>query len=165
MKVTKDNVMGQSTNAYMANLMTAVKPFNPTHIAISTPYDDPGAYPTTAPVAGYALRWATAIRAAGRGIFWRQMPLEWEGIYSKPKNTSRGIGTAAGVLNGSETTTYLGLHSGQRRPVLGRGHHLSDPRTGERRHLRRHRRRARQDQPPGADRRRLLWHLGLYRLR
>ena len=107
MKVTKDNVQGQSTDTYMANLMRAIKPFNPTHIAVSTPYDDPSAYPGTPPVAGYAARWATAIRAANRNIFWRQMPLEWEGIYSKTKNTTRGIGTAAGVLNGTETTTYL----------------------------------------------------------
>jgi len=107
MKVTKDNVQGQSSDAYMANLMAAVKPFNPTHIGVAIPYDDPSAYPTTTPAAGYAARWAAAIRAAGRNIFWRQMPLEWEGIYSKPKNTTRGIGTAAGVLNGTETTTYL----------------------------------------------------------
>jgi len=107
MKVTKDNVQGQSSDAYMANLMTAVKPFNPTHIGVAIPYDDPSAYPTTTPAAGYAARWAAAIRAAGRNIFWRQMPLEWEGIYSKPKNTTRGIGTAAGVLAGTETTTYL----------------------------------------------------------
>jgi len=107
MKVTKDNVQGQSSDAYMANLMAAVKPFNPTHIGVAIPYDDPSAYPTTPPAAGYAARWSAAIRAAGRNIFWRQMPLEWEGIYSKTKNTTRGIGTAAGVLAGTETTTYL----------------------------------------------------------
>ncbi len=107
MKVTKDNVQGQSSDAYMANLLAAVKPFNPTHIGVAIPYDDPSAYPTTTPAAGYAARWAAAIRAAGRNIFWRQMPLEWEGIYSKPKNTTRGVGTAAGVLAGTETTTYL----------------------------------------------------------
>ncbi len=107
MKVTKDNVQGQSSDAYMANLMAAVKPFNPTHIGVAIPYDDPSGYPGTAPQAGYAARWAATIRAAGRNIFWRQMPLEWEGIYSKPKNTTRGVGTAAGVLAGTETTTYL----------------------------------------------------------
>ncbi len=107
MKVTKDNVQGQSSDAYMANLMAAVKPFNPTHIGVAIPYDDPSAYPTTTPAAGYAARWASAIRAAGRNIFWRQMPLEWEGIYSKTKNTTRGVGTSAGVLAGTETTTYL----------------------------------------------------------
>ena len=107
MKVTKDNVQGQSSDAYMANLMAAVKPFNPTHIGVAIPYEDPSSYPGTTPQAGYAARWASAIRAAGRNIFWRQMPLEWEGIYSKPKNTTRGVGTAAGVLAGTETTTYL----------------------------------------------------------
>jgi len=107
MKVTKDNVAGQPSDSYMANLMTAVKPFNPTHIGVAIPYDDPSSYPGTTPQAGYAARWASAIRAAGRNIFWRQMPLEWEGIYSKAKNTTRGIGTAAGVLAGTETTTYL----------------------------------------------------------
>ncbi len=111
MKVAKDNVQGQSSDAYMANLMTAVKPLNPTHIAVAIPYDDPSAYPSP-PVAGYAMRWAAAIRAAGRNIFWRQMPLEWEGIYSKPKNTkpkntTRAIGTAAPVLAGTDTTSYL----------------------------------------------------------
>ncbi|MGI8483740.1 MAG: hypothetical protein ACR2OU_05715 [Thermomicrobiales bacterium] len=107
MKMSKDNVAGQSTDAYMANLMTACKPFNPTHIAVSIPYDSPSAYPGTAPAAGYASRWASAIRTAGRNIFWRQMPLAWEGIYNKPKDVTRGIGTATGVISGSETTTYL----------------------------------------------------------
>jgi hypothetical protein len=107
MKVTKDNLRNQVTPTTMLDILKSVKALNPTHVSVSTPYDAPSAYPYPQPSPGYAQKWAAAIRSSGYNVFWRQSPLEWEGMYGVPKDTSRGVGTAAGVLNGTESNTYL----------------------------------------------------------
>ena len=108
MKVTKDRMNNQLTETQIDTLITALRAFNLTHIAVACPYNDPSDY-ASPPIAGYPKKFGDAIHNAGLSVFWRQMPIQWEGDYSHAKDTSAGIGTAAGVLDGSETTTYLAL--------------------------------------------------------
>lgn len=111
MKVSKDNVTSQYTDTQMNSLVTAVRPLNLNYIAIDTPYDDCSAYsPVVA--CGYATRWANSVRAGGYNIFWRQHWNSWEGDYkssgfTKATSTTIALGTAAGVINGSDTSSYL----------------------------------------------------------
>jgi hypothetical protein len=137
MKVTKDNVQGQSSDAYMANLMAAVKPFNPTHIGVAIPYDDPSAYPTTPPRS--RLRRSLGRRdprcwpqhllatdAAGVGGDLQQAQEHHQGRWHGSRRVS---GYGDDHLPGAD----LSIYSGAPGSVPPRRHPLSDPRTGERR--------------------------------
>ena len=109
MKLTKDNMLNQASQTLMTNVVQALKQFNPTHVAIAVPYDPKTTYGTQPVLDGsaYALKWGNTVRTAGLKVFWRQSPGAWEGLYDIAKNNTLGVGTAAGVKNGTETTTFL----------------------------------------------------------
>lgn len=107
MKVSKDNVASQYTSTQMSALIVALQPLNPTHIAQSVPYDDPAGFPGGPYTTAYAQRWSDAIHNAGFAVWHRQTWNAFEGIYSVTKSNAAGPGTAAGVLNGTDTTSFL----------------------------------------------------------
>lgn len=78
MNQTKDRLCAQPSDAFVAEWVRLAKVAGATHITIDTPYDSP----SCANALDYAKRWATAIRAAGLKIWWRQMFLEFEAIYN-----------------------------------------------------------------------------------
>ncbi len=82
MKVTKDVICGPKDRAYIENWVNRAAELGATHIAISTPYDNP----RCGDAVSYTKTWISVIRAKGLKVWHRQMPLAFEGIYDTPKN-------------------------------------------------------------------------------
>ena len=114
MKNTKDTMQAQLALSQMQAVVNAAASLNCTHIAVSCPLDAPNTYATQPyPPAGYLAQWVSLIRAAGKKVYFRNTWLTFEGIYYGPKYTptstpSVQIGTAAAVVAGTDTTSYLG---------------------------------------------------------
>lgn len=77
MNQTKDRVCNQPTETFVLEWVQLAKEAGATHVTIATPYDSPACGDALA----YAKRWADAIHDAGLHVWWRQMFLEFEGIY------------------------------------------------------------------------------------
>lgn len=98
MKLSKDNVTSQYSTSSMRSLMLSLQALNPTHYAISVPYDYPA----------YMKSWSDEVHKAGYGVWHRQTWNAFEGIWGVTKASSTGMGTATSVINGLDRTSYLG---------------------------------------------------------
>jgi len=112
MHQTKDTMRSQVSEANMATITAAVKDMGATHAGVSFPLDEYDEYEAPQPSSGYGLKWLNAIRAAGLKVYWRNTWLNFDGIYDSAKITptstpSIALGTAAGVLTGTDTSSYL----------------------------------------------------------
>lgn len=82
-------------------------------VAIEVPYDSANSYsPPVSP--GYETTWVNAAHALGLHVWVRSHWNSWEGDYGFPKETPTTtpglqLGTAAAVLDGQDTTSYLAL--------------------------------------------------------
>lgn len=113
MSASRDRECHQLTGAQINALVTTDATASTTHVAISSPFDDPGAYVTCQPAAGYVDRFVAAARSHNLHIWIRSHWLSWEGDYGVAKMTPTtspavALGTASAVLNGTDTTSYLG---------------------------------------------------------
>ena len=85
-------------------------------VTVDMPYDPASNYRVCTPANpdAYESMWLSIIRAQGRHVWFRQIWNNWEGNFGEPKLTSGTspaipIGTDVNaVLNGSDTTSYLG---------------------------------------------------------
>lgn len=93
MKYTKDVICNQKDEVWINKWVGKAAELGATHVAISTPYDNPKCGDAVA----YTKTWIKAIRAKGLKVFHRQMPLQFEGIYDNPK--SPGANFTAMVTN------------------------------------------------------------------
>ena len=84
MKDTKDVICGQRDRAWIDKWVGKAVEVGANYVAISTPYENPSCGDAQA----YTRRWVDAIRARGLKVWFRQMPLAFEGIYSVTKNNS-----------------------------------------------------------------------------
>ena len=82
-------------------------------VAIEVPYDSASSYsPPVTP--GYETTWVNAAHALGLHVWFRSHWNSWQSDYGFPKETptttpGRQLGTAAAVLDGQDTTSYLAL--------------------------------------------------------
>ena len=115
MHASRDFVCWQQSPSFMAAVAQAEKSANTNYAAIATPYDAPANYHQCSmpkdPIA-YETAWVQALRAAGLQIWFRQTWFNWEGSYGAAKLTADTtpairLGTAAAVLNGTDTTSYM----------------------------------------------------------
>jgi len=81
MKDSKDKVCNQLSDATITSRIAKAKALGVTHVAIATPYQNPGCGDSLA----YTGRWITAIRAQGLKVWHRHPNLKFEGIYSTTK--------------------------------------------------------------------------------
>ncbi len=114
MKWSKDTMRGQKTESEILSLVKKDKKLGLTHMTVDCPYDD---YSDYDPVieSGYKEKWLNNIRANNMNVWHRQHFNEWEGDYDFQKITprttpSRALGDAAGVLAGTDTSSWLYLH-------------------------------------------------------
>lgn len=116
MKLVKDNINGQPTDAQIQQVITSlVKVMKPTHIALAIPMDTDaqfravGSIPQPRTLAVLTQKWADTIHQAGCGILWRGTFAGIEGIWNFP-NAAWGTqyyiptGTAASAQTDGETT-------------------------------------------------------------
>lgn len=87
MKDTKDAICGQRPQAWIERWVDKAVELGANYVAISTPYDNPDC----ASSLPYTQMWVNVIRSRGLKVWFRQMPLAFEGIYSKTKNNSNNF--------------------------------------------------------------------------
>src|SRR4030088_195445 len=111
MHASRDFVCWQQSAAFMASIASAERAANANTATVDTPYDAAGTYHRCSPSSpmAYEAAWVQALRAQGLHVWFRQNWFNWEGGYGAPKLTAATspairLGTAAGVLNGSDTT-------------------------------------------------------------
>ena len=117
MHASRDFVCWQQSAAFMASIASAERAANANTATVDTPYDAASNYyqcsNPSSPMA-YEAAWVQALRAQGLHVWFRQNWFNWEGGYGAPKLTAATspairLGTAAAVLNGSDTTSYLAM--------------------------------------------------------
>lgn len=84
MKETKDVICGQRDMAWIEKFVDKAVELGANYVAISTPYENPGCGDASA----YTKMWVQVIRSRGLKVWFRQMPLAFEGIYNTAKNNS-----------------------------------------------------------------------------
>ncbi len=84
MKYTKDAVCSPVSSSWIDTWVAKAANVGANFIAISTPYDNPDCGDSVA----YTKMWVNAIRSHGLHVWFRQMPLAFEGIYRVQKSTS-----------------------------------------------------------------------------
>jgi hypothetical protein len=82
MKMTQDAVCGPPAASLIGEMAQKIAALGATHIAISTPYDDPAC----ASALTLTQSWVNAARANGLRVWFRQKPLAFEGFYGYSKN-------------------------------------------------------------------------------
>lgn len=119
MKLSKDLVNNQPSDAFLLNLVTAiVNGFHPTHISISVPLDTNAAFiaqgntPSPRTVIAFTQKLCDLIHAAGVGVLFRGTYCNMENIYGFPflPSGSGGFipqGTAASAATDGQST-WLG---------------------------------------------------------
>jgi hypothetical protein len=85
MKETKDKVCNQDSAQFIASWINRAVELGVNYIAVETPYDNPACGSAVA----YTKAWVDAIHAKGLNVWHRHAPLEFEGIYSTTKNSSK----------------------------------------------------------------------------
>ena len=84
MKYTKDAVCGPKDTTWISNWVDKAVEIGANYVAISTPYDSPSCGSSI----DYTRTWATIIHQKGLHVWFREMPLAFEGIYGVSKDTS-----------------------------------------------------------------------------
>lgn len=112
MHLSKDTMRGQVSDADITTIINSIDTTNVTHITVVCPLDEPANYPNPQPTTGYTQKWITAIRNAGCKVYFRGTWNAFEGNYDEPHavpggSPSKALGTYAGVMNGSDTSSYL----------------------------------------------------------
>jgi hypothetical protein len=114
MHVSRDYMCWQQTSGVMASIAASVRSTHANFSTVDTPYDAASGYHQCTPSdpVAYEAAWVHALRAEGLHVWFRQTWFTWEGSYGAPKLTASTtpaiqLGTAANVLNGSDTTSYL----------------------------------------------------------
>jgi hypothetical protein len=114
MHVTRDFPCWPQPASFMAAVAADERALNANYAGIATPYDAPANYHQCTPKDPIAFEraWVQALRTQGLHIWFRQTWFNWEGSYGAPKLTATTFpairpGTAAAVLNGTDTTSYL----------------------------------------------------------
>jgi hypothetical protein len=112
MAASHDKECYQLTQSQIGALIATDASAAVTDVPISSPFDDPSAYVSCTPVAGYMDKFVAAARAHGLNIWIRSHWLSWQGGYGVPKLTpttspAMQLGTATAVLAGTDTTSYL----------------------------------------------------------
>jgi hypothetical protein len=117
MHASRDFVCWQQSSSFMVSIARAERAANANVATVDTPYDPASNYHQCTnpanPIA-YEAAWVQALRGQGLHVWFRQNWFNWEGGYGAPKLTASTtpairLGTAAAVLNGSDTTSYLAL--------------------------------------------------------
>jgi len=119
MKLCKDNVNNQLSDADILSVVTAIKNgIHPTHISLSVPMDTDaqfrahGTIPAPRTITALQQKWADTIHQAGLNVIWRGTFSGIEGIWNFP-NATYGtsnylpLGTATSAPTDGETT-WLG---------------------------------------------------------
>jgi len=114
MHLTRDYACWPESASFMASIAASVKAMGANYASVATAYDAADNYHScnaTNPT-GYERAWVQALRTQGLRVWFRQTWFNWEGSYGAPKltaNTTPAIqlGTAAEVLAGTDTTSYL----------------------------------------------------------
>jgi hypothetical protein len=116
MHASRDFLCSQQNPAFMASIAAAERSMNANFATVDTPYDAAANYQRCIPASplAYETAWVSALRTQGLHVWFRQNWFNWEGSYGAPKLTSStshpiALGTAASVLNGSDTTSYLAM--------------------------------------------------------
>jgi hypothetical protein len=116
MHVSRDYMCWQQTPGYMAVIAADVRSLHTNFSTIDTPYDPVGNYHQCTPKdpIAYETAWVQALRTEGLHVWFRQTWFNWEGSYGAPKLTAATtpaipLGTKAGVLDGTDTTSYLAM--------------------------------------------------------
>jgi hypothetical protein len=114
MHVTRDYMCYQQTAGFMASIAHSSRSLHTNFSTITTPYDAPANYHQCTPKdpIAYETAWVRALRGEGLHVWFRQTWFNWEGSYGAPKLTADTtpairLGSAAAVLNGSDTTSYM----------------------------------------------------------
>ncbi len=115
MKLTKDNLTNQPSDAEIESILSALSPLHAKYVALSIPLDATTDYPKTnipAPrtAEDYTQAWADAAHRHGLHIIWRGTWNGLEGLYNFPKRVGAArfpAGTAANAAS-EGTTTWLG---------------------------------------------------------
>lgn len=92
MKITKDNVASQPTDAYIDSYTAFVKANirGVTHICVDIPFDQNsdfisnGTTPSPRTITQYIQKWADSVHGVGLNVAWRQTLCGLEGLYSFP---------------------------------------------------------------------------------
>jgi hypothetical protein len=114
MHAARDYPCWPQSTAFMTSVATAERTAHANYASVPTPYDAASNYRYCTPPdpIGYEQQWVQALRAQGLHVWFRQTWFNWEGSYKAPKLTATTspaipLGTAANVLNGTDTTSYL----------------------------------------------------------
>lgn len=84
MKSTKDMVCGQQSESWIGKWVDKAVELGANYVSISTPYENP----SCGDASSYTKTWIKVIRSRGLKVWFRQMPLSFEGIYNVQKNNS-----------------------------------------------------------------------------
>ena len=87
MKQTQDSVCNPPSDGFISSQIKFAKELGATHVAISTPYDDPECGSSIS----LTERYVSAIRLNGLNVWFRQKPLAFEGFYNTPKTTDYNL--------------------------------------------------------------------------
>jgi hypothetical protein len=82
MKMSQDAVCGPPAQSIITGMTEKIAALGATHLAISTPYDDPACGSSLS----LTRAWVNAARAHGLKVWFRQKPLAFEGFYGYSKN-------------------------------------------------------------------------------
>jgi hypothetical protein len=113
MAESKDQMHNQVPASSIQEELQTDKSAGANTVAIEVPYDAASSYaPPVTP--GYEATWVNTAHSLGLHVWFRSHWNTWEGDYGFPKETpttvpERALGTAAAVLDGQDTTSYLAL--------------------------------------------------------
>lgn len=110
---SKDQLQNQIPATSIDQLLRTDRGAGANTVAVEVPYDAADTYsPPVTP--GYEATWTSAAHALGLHVWFRSHWNNWQGDYGFPIETptsdpGRALGTAAAVLDGEDTTSYLAL--------------------------------------------------------
>lgn len=84
MKVTRDRICNPVTVSWINRWLAKAVELGANYVTVDTPYDSP----TCGNALAYTATWVRLIHAKGMHVWYRQVPLAWEGIYGRQKNTA-----------------------------------------------------------------------------
>ncbi len=113
MAMSKDRLRNQTPATAIRRELATDRSAGANTVAIEVPYDPASSYsPPVTP--GYEATWVNTAHALGMHVWFRSHWNSWEGDYNFAKETptttpGRALGTAAAVLSGQDTSSYLAL--------------------------------------------------------
>jgi hypothetical protein len=105
MKLTKDVVNDQPSDATIAAVVASLKTLNVTHIAVSMPMNSNaeflahGDHPSPRSIEQFTAAWANAIHGAGLNVLWRNTFAEFEQGRTVDNTPAPGAHTILGLYN------------------------------------------------------------------